>query len=131
MQLLKDWFYTENQINLLLSIYPIMFGLISIILVSSYKTSTLQFIYCFGNILKVLFIIQTSATSFHVKLILNKLHLVIQQLSHMKLSYPLLEINLVLVYWMINILQSHISLIRYKIHHPVINFYHRLRKMCG
>ena len=35
MQLLQELFYTGNQINLLLSTEPIMFGLMNIILVST------------------------------------------------------------------------------------------------
>ena len=51
--------------------------------------------------------------------------------SHMKLSYLPLEIKLVLIYWMMKILPSYISLIQYKIHQPSINFQHRLNEMCG
>ena len=42
-----------------------------------------------------------------------------------------MERKLVLIYWMMNILQSLMSLIQSQIHQPVINFQHRLRKMCG
>ena len=41
---------------------------------------------------EVIFTIRTSSTWFHVNLILHPLHFVIQKLSHMKLSYLLLEI---------------------------------------
>ena len=67
--------------------------------------------FYFINILKFMFIIQTSSTLFHVNLILYPLHFVIQQLSHMKLSYIPLERNLVLIYWMMKTLQSHILLV--------------------
>ena len=49
----------------------------------------------------------------------------------MKLSYLLLERNLVLIYWVTNILQSSISLIQSQIHQPVINLQYRLNEMCG
>ena len=55
----------------------------------------------------------------------------IQELSHIQLSYLLMEIILVLIYWMMNTLQSPISLIQPKIRQPVFNFRKRLRKMCG
>ena len=42
-----------------------------------------------------MFIIKTSSTWFHVNLILHPLHFLIQQLLHMKLSYPPLEGKLV------------------------------------
>ena len=80
------------------------------------------------KILKVLFITQTSSTWFRVKLIRHPLHFVIQQFSHMKFSYLLLEIKLVLIYWIMNILQSLMSLIQSKICQPFINFKHRLWK---
>ena len=127
MQLLKELLYTRNHINILLFTEPIMFGLMNIILASPYNTSTLQVTYSFGNIMKVIFMIQTSSTLFHAYLILNPLHLVIQQLSHMTLSYLPLEINLVLIYWMMKILQSHTSLIQYQIYHMGIKFHHSLR----
>ena len=46
-----------------------MFGLINIIIMFPYKTSTLEEIQSFENILKAVLIIQTSSTSFHVNLI--------------------------------------------------------------
>ena len=103
----------------------------NIILASPYKTSTLQFPYSFGNILKVIIMIQTSSTWFHENLILHPLHLMIKQLSHTTLSYLPLERKLVLIHWMINILQSLTSLILYQIFELVINFHHRLREMIG
>ena len=39
--------------------------------------------------------------------------------------------QLVLIYWMMKILQCFMLLIQYQIYQPVINFQHRLRKMCG
>ena len=131
MQLLYELFYTGNHIKLLLSTEPIMFCLMNILLDYPYKTSTLQVLYYFGNILKVIFIIQTSSTRLHVIVILHPIHLGIQTLSHMKLSYLPMEIKLVLIYWMKKILQSHTSLIQYQVHHPVINFHHKLREICG
>ena len=109
-----------------LSTYPIMFGLMNIIIVSPYDTSIIQVRYSFENILKVIFIIQTSSNWFHVNLILHPLHFVIQKFSHMKFSYLPLEIKLVLIYWMMKVLQSHTSLIQSQIHQLVINFQHRL-----
>ena len=114
-----------------LSTYPIMFDFINIIIVSPYNTSPLQVLYSFNNILKVLFIIQTSSTLFHVNLILHKPHSVIQKFSHMKFRYLLLEIKMLLIYWMMKILPSLISLILSPIFQLVINFHHRLSKMCG
>ena len=103
-----------------------MFGLINIIFVSPYKISTLQVLYPLNKIIKIIFIIQTSSNLFHVNLILNPLHYMIQQLSHIKLSYLPLERKSVLIYWMMKILQYHISLIQYQIHQPVFNFQHKL-----
>ena len=65
------------------------------------------------------------------KLDLNPLHSLIQQFSHMKLSYPLLDRKLVLIYLAMNILQSLMSLIKFKTHQSVINFQHRLNQICG
>ena len=131
MQLLQELFYTVKQINHLLFIELIMFGLMNIILASPYNTSTLQVTYSFVKIMKVVFIIQTSSTLFHANLILHPIHLVMKQLSHTKLSYLPLERKLVLVYWMTKILQSLTSLVLSQIRHLVINFHHRLREMCG
>ena len=79
------------------------------------------------KILKVIFIIQTSSTWFHVNLILYTLHLVIQQPSHIKLSYLPIERKLVLIYWIMKTLKSHTSLIHPQINRLVINFHHKLR----
>ena len=68
----------------------IMLGLISISIVSSQKTSTIQILLFFNNILTVFFIIRTCSTLLHVKCIAHTLYFVIQQYSHTKLSYPLL-----------------------------------------
>ena len=57
MHILQDLFYTGNQINHLSFTEPIMFGFINIILVSPYKTITLQVTYSFGKIMKVTFMI--------------------------------------------------------------------------
>ena len=94
----------------------------------SIEDRCIPFIYSFVNIMKVLFIIKSSSNLFHVYLILNPIHFAIQQLSHMKLSYLPLERELVLIYWMMNILQSYISLIKPQIHQPVTNFQYRLKK---
>ena len=131
MQLLQELLYTGKQINNLLFTDPIMFGLMNIILASPYKTITLQVPYYFGNILNFIFMIQNSSTLFHANFILHPLHLVMGKLSHMKLSYLPLERKLVLIYWMIKILQSITSLILSPIRQLVINFHHRLSKMCG
>ena len=74
-----------------LSTDPIMFGLMNIILVSPYKKITVQVIYYFNNILKVIFKNWTSLTSLHVNLIVHPLNFVIQQVSHMTLIHLLLE----------------------------------------
>ena len=129
MQILQELLSTGNQTILSLSTDPIMFGLMNTIFVSPYNTITLQVIYHVNNILKVLFIIHTSSTWFHVNLILHPLHSTIQQFSHMKLSYPFLEIKLVLIYCMIKLLQSRTSLILYQINQMVINFQYRLNKI--
>ena len=126
VQLLQELSSTGIHINLLLSTDTIMFGLMNVIIVSTYNTSTLQVLYYFNNILKVVFIIQTYSTWFHVNLILHPLHFVIQQFSHVKFSYLPLEINLVLIYWIMKTLQSRISLIQYPIHHQVINSQHSI-----
>ena len=62
MQKLYQLFYTENQIKLLLSTYPIMFGLMKILLISPQNTSTHQFLYSLDNIMKIIFIIQISSS---------------------------------------------------------------------
>ena len=74
--------------------------------------------------------IQTSSNLFNVNLILQPLHYIIQQLSHMKLSDLLLEVKFVLIYWMMNILQCLMSLIQSQIYQPFINFQHILRNIC-
>ena len=93
MQILHELFSTGTHTSLLLSTDPIIPGLINIILVSTYNTSTLQVIYYFNKILKVFFTICNCLTWFHVNLIFHPLHFVIQKLLHIKLSYLLLEIN--------------------------------------
>ena len=52
-------------------------------------------------------------------------------LSHIVLSYLPLERKLVLIYCMMKILQSLISLMLSSICELVINFHHRLSEMCG
>ena len=52
MQLLQESFSIVIHNILFLSKYPIMFGLINILLVSPYNTSTLQVLYHFKNIRK-------------------------------------------------------------------------------
>ena len=131
MQQLQELFYTGNHINYLLFTEPIIFGLMNVIIASPQKTSTLQAPYSFGKILKVIFMIHTSSTWFHANLILHPLHLVMRQLSHLKLSYLPLERKLVLIYWIMKTLQLFTSLILPQIRQLVINFHHRLREMCG
>ena len=130
MQILKYLFSSESDINIFLSTEPTMFGLMNINIVSPYNTGTIQVLYYFNQILKLLFMIQTLSTWFHVNLILHPLHFMIQQFSHMKLSYLRLERKLVLIYWIMNTLQSRISLIQSQIHQPFVNSHHRL-KFCG
>ena len=128
MQLLHELLYTGSQTNILLSKDTIMLVLIDIIIVSPWNTSTLLIIYSFNNILKVSLVIWTWSTLFYVNLILHPFHFVIKQWLHMKLSYLLLERKWVLIYLMMNILQSLRSLIQSQIHHPVIKFQCRTRK---
>ena len=71
MQLLQNLFSTGSQTSILLSTEPILFGVMNIILVFPYKTRTIQVLYYFKNILKVLFIIKTSSTWFYVNLIIH------------------------------------------------------------
>ena len=66
-----------------------------------------------------------------MNLILHSFHFVMQQFSHMKLSYLPIEINLFLIYCMMNTLQYRISLIQPQIHQLVINSQHMLDKICG
>ena len=47
----------------------------------------------------------------------------------MKLSYLLMEIKLVLIYWTMNTLKSLMSLIQPQINQPFINFQHSIRKI--
>ena len=94
----------------------IMLGLINIIFVCPWKTITLQVLYCFNKILKLFFIICTCSTWSHVNLILHPLHFVVQKFSHMKLSYLILERKLILIYWMMKILKSLMSLIQSQNH---------------
>ena len=108
----------------------IILGLINIIITYPDNTSTPPVLYCFIKSPKVFFIIITYSTSIYVNLILNILHFVIQQFSHMKLSYLFLKMKLVLMYWVINISQSLMSLIQSQIHHLVVNLRHRLIISC-
>ena len=64
-----------------------------------------------------------------MSLILNPLRFVIQQLSPLKLSYLPLERKLVLIYWIMRILKSLISLIQPQIQQLVVNFQHRLKNV--
>ena len=127
MHILQELFSTGIHTGLLLSTHTIVFNLMNIIILYTYKTKTLQVIYYFNRILKLLFIIKTSSTLFHVDLILHLLHSVMQQFSYMKLSCLLLEIKLFLIYWTMRVLKFLMSLIQSQIDHPVINFQHRLR----
>ena len=96
-----------------------MLGFMNIVLVSPQKTLIIQVLYYFQNILKVIFIIKTSSTWFYVTLILQPLHSVMQQFSHAKFSYLPLKNKLVLIYWMMRILKSLMSLIKSQINQPV------------
>ena len=49
----------------------------------------------------------------------------------MKFSYLLMEREYVLIYWIINILQSLISLVQSQIRQSIINFQHSLNNICG
>ena len=131
IHILKQLLSTGIQTSLLFFVHPIMHGLMNIIIVSPQNTITLPVIYSFNNILKVFFMIRTRSTLFHIKLIIYPLHFMITKQLHMKFIYLLLERKLVLIYWMMNILKSLMSLIQSQIHQPIINFLHGLRKMCG
>ena len=56
VQLLQEFLSTGNQINILLSTYPIMFGFMNIIFVSLLKTHKIHVIYSFNKIMKFIFI---------------------------------------------------------------------------
>ena len=131
MQLIQELLSTGIITIVFLSKEPIMFGFMNKIIIYPYKTSTLSVIYSFKNTLKLFFIIQTSSTWFNVNLILHPLNSVIQKLSCMKLSYLLLVRELVLIYWMVNILQSLMSLIQSQIHQLATKFWHRLSIVPG
>ena len=62
VQVPKELLSTGIHTRLLFSTEPIMFDLMNIIVVYTYKIITLQVIYHVNNILKVLFIINTSST---------------------------------------------------------------------
>ena len=130
-KIIKDLLSTGYQTSLFISTDTIIIGLMDIIIISPWKKIALLVPYYFNNILKLFFINSTSSTWLHVNLILHPLHFVIQKLSRIKLSYLLMERKLVLIYWMMNILQSLISLIKWQNFHPVIKFQHKLRKICG
>ena len=122
---------TGSQINILLYTEPIMFGLMNIIIVYLYKTITIQVLYYFNNILKVLLIIQTSfnlipcelditSTPFCDKKILTyKLKL---PPSGNKVGFNLLDDE----YFKIPYITDKIPNFQ-----PVINFQHRLKKIRG
>ena len=131
MQLLQKLLSVWIKTIILLSTKPIIIGLINIIIISPWKTSTLPVCYSFNKILKFFFVIRNWSTWFRVNLILHPLYFLIQQLSHIKLSNLLVEIKLVLIYWIINILKYLMSLIQSQIHQAVINLWYRLRKFVG
>ena len=62
MHLLHKLSSNGNHINILLSTEPIIFVLMDIVLISTQKKSTLEVLYSFDKILKVVFIIQISST---------------------------------------------------------------------
>ena len=82
MHILQELLSTGIHISLLVSTYPIILGLMNIILVSLSKTIILLVIYSFNKILKVFFIIWTCSTLFHVNLILHPLHFVIKNFTY-------------------------------------------------
>ena len=92
-----------------------MIGLINKILAFPQKIITLLALHYFSKILEVLFIIRIWSTWFHVSLILHPLQIVMHKFTHKKCSYLLLEINLVLIYQIIQ---------------TVINIQHKCIKMC-
>ena len=110
MQILPELFSTGSHTRLIISTDTIMIVLMNIILISPQKAITVPALYSFNNILIVLFFIKICSTLFHVKLILSPLHFLVPQLSQIKLSYLLLGIKVVSVYWMMNMLQSLIFL---------------------
>ena len=131
IRILEELFYNGIHNSLFISIEPIIIDLMNLILLYPHNTSKLQVIYSFNKIIKVFFITRIFSYVFHVSLILHPLHFAIQQFSHKKFSYLLMEINLVLIYWMNNILPLLMSFILFQIHRLVVNFQQRLRKICG
>ena len=130
MQLLQELLYNGNKINLFLSTEPIMFGLMNIIIVSTYKAHTLQVIYYFNKIPKS----NTHNSDLH-NLIPCELDLTFTPFCDKAMLTYEIELlpsgrKLVLIYQMMKILQSHISLIQPQINQPVINFQHTLKETC-
>ena len=68
-----------------------MLGLMNTILKYPQKTSTLPVINYFINTLEVIIINSIFLSWFNVNFILRPLHFLIQQLSHMKLSYLIMK----------------------------------------
>ena len=102
----------------------------NISIIALYKTSIIQVFYYLNKIMKLFFMIRTYSTLLHVKLILHPLNCVIEKLSHIKLSYILLGRKLGLIYWIMKVLQSLLSLMQSQIRNEVVNFQNMIRKMC-
>ena len=130
MKLLKELFSTVNYTRLTIYKNPIILDLMNITILYKYKTSMLLVLYYFNRNHKVLFRIRIWLTRFHATLILHWLNFVMQPLLNMKFSYPMMEKKLVSIYCMKMNLPSHIILIQFWTYQLVINFQHRLRRMC-
>ena len=109
MRLLQQSLSTGIQTRLFTYTYPIIIGLMNITIVSPPSYLLLH------QDTKFFLIIRILSNLFHVNLILHPLASCWKE-------------KIVLIYWMMNILQSIMSLLKPKINQPVIKFWHRLRK---
>ena len=130
MQLLKEFFYTGNQINHLLSTEPIMFWLDEY----NYRPS-IEDKHNPGSLL----LWQDPESHIYYSDLLNLIpcELDITSTPFSDTTVITYEIELPpsgkkvgLIYWVMNTLQSHTSLIQSQIHRLVVKFHHRLREMC-
>ena len=103
----------------------------SIIIIYPHNTSKNPDIYYFRRTQKNLFVIIIYWTFSDVNLILHLIHFVMQPLLHMKFIYPLLGRKYVSIYWIMMPLPSHIFLMQLQTYQPVINFWHRIRRIFG
>ena len=128
MKLLQALLYIGNGNKLTIYTNPIVHSLMDIIIFYLHNTVTHLDLYYSKTTQNSLSTFGTYSTVSSVILILPLLHFMIPPLSHMKLSYPLMGRKLVEIYWMM-ILPSHILLIQFQTHQPIINFQHKLIRM--